>query len=171
MATVVLTVIGDDRPGLVSALSAPIEARGGSWERSEMARLSGKFAGIILVTVADAQVASLEQDLTALASDDFHVVFERTDTPPERDDVRLRLHLLGADRPGIVAEISRALAQRGVGIDELATDIRHAPMAGGTLFEVEAILSAPRSYDIDELRGSLELIADELMVDIELSGE
>ncbi len=55
MATFILTVLGDDRPGLVSALSAPISAHGGSWERSQMSRLAGKFAGIVLVAVPDAR--------------------------------------------------------------------------------------------------------------------
>ena len=53
MATIILTVIGEDRPGLVSALSAPINAHGASWKRSQMSRLAGKFAGIVLVSVAD----------------------------------------------------------------------------------------------------------------------
>lgn len=48
MATFVLTVIGDDRPGLVSALSARVSARGGSWERGQLIHLAGKFAGVVL---------------------------------------------------------------------------------------------------------------------------
>jgi len=66
MATFVLTVIGDDRPGLVSALSVPISAHGASWERSQMSRLAGKFAGIVLVAVADERLDALTADLTAL---------------------------------------------------------------------------------------------------------
>ena len=66
MATFILTVIGDDRPGLVSALSAPINAHGASWERSQMSRLAGKFAGIVLVAVADERLEALAADLMAL---------------------------------------------------------------------------------------------------------
>jgi glycine cleavage system regulatory protein len=42
-------------------------------------------------------------------------------------------------------------------------------MAGGTLFEARAVLSAPPSADIDGLRRVLEALADELMVDLRLS--
>ena len=56
--------------------------------------------------------------------------------------MRLNLELLGADHPGIVAEISRALAAAGIGIEELSTDVREAPMAG-MLFEASAVLEAP----------------------------
>jgi glycine cleavage system regulatory protein len=169
MATFTLTCIGDDRPGLVSALSAPISAHGASWERSQMARLAGKFAGVLLVEVADERADALVADLTALKDVGLLVTVERTDAPAEHPSLRLNLELLGADHPGIVAEISAALAGRRIGIEELHTDVREAPMAGGMLFEARAVLEAPPSCSMDELRSMLEAIADELMVEIRLS--
>jgi glycine cleavage system regulatory protein len=169
MATFTLTCIGDDRPGLVSALSAAINAHGASWERSQMARLAGKFAGILLVDVAQEQAEALIADLTALKDIGLLVSLEQTDEPVEREAVRLHLELLGADHPGIVAEISAALAGRGIGIEELSTDVREAPMAGGMLFEARAVLEAPPATSTEALRSTLEALADELMVEIRLS--
>jgi glycine cleavage system regulatory protein len=169
MASLVLTVIGDDRPGLVSELSAPIKARGASWERSQLSHLGGKFAGIVLVSVPAQELDALVADLTALGEQGLHVVVERTDEPAERESVRFSLELLGADHPGIVAEISAALAARDVSIEELTTDVRDAPMAGGTIFEAQAVLVAPPGASAEELRPMLEALAHELMVDIELS--
>jgi glycine cleavage system regulatory protein len=97
------------------------------------------------------------------------VTLERTDEPPEHDAARLTLELIGADHPGIVAEVSAALAAQRIGFEELHTDVREAPMAGGMLFEARAVLEAPPYLDVDELRVGLEAIADELMVDIKLS--
>ena len=171
MATFILTVIGDDRPGLVSAVSAPIHAHGGSWERSQMSRLAGKFAGIVLVAVADERLDALVADLTALNAQGLQVAVERTDEPVERESQRLQLELLGADHPGIVAEISSSLAARHVSIEELSTDVRDAPMAGGTLFEARAVLNAPPATSTDELRAMLEGLAHELMVEIRLSDD
>jgi glycine cleavage system regulatory protein len=171
VATFILTVIGDDRAGLVSALSAPINAHGASWERSQMSRLAGKFAGIVLVSVANDRYDALAGDLHELSAQGLQVVLERTDEPVERELQRLRLDLLGADHPGIVAEISAALATRGVSIEELSTDVSDAPMAGGTLFEAHAVLAAPPSTSTDALRSVLEGLADELMVDIALSAD
>jgi glycine cleavage system regulatory protein len=169
MASLVLTVIGDDRPGLVSELSAPIKARGASWERSQLSHLGGKFAGIVLVSVPAQELDALVADLMALGDHGLHVVVERTDEPEEVESVRFSLELLGADHPGIVAEISAALADRGVSIEELTTDVREAPMAGGTIFEARAVLVAPPDVSADELRPMLEALAHELMVEIELS--
>ena len=169
MATFTLTCIGDDRPGLVSALSAPIRAHGGSWERSQMARLAGKFAGVLLVEVADERAEALVAELTALKDVGLEVLLERTDMPAEHPSLRLSLELLGADHPGIVAEISAALAAQRIGIEELSTDVREAPMAGGMLFEARAVLEAPPATSTEQLRTMLEALADELMVEIRLS--
>ena len=169
MANIILTVIGEDRPGLVSALSAPINAHGASWKRSQMSRLAGKFAGIVLVSVVDERLDALAADLEALEAQGLQVALERTDEPVGRDSVRLHLELLGADHPGIVAEVSAALAARGVSIEELTTDVRDAPMAGGTLFEARAVLTAPPTTSTETLGTMLEGLADELMVEIRLS--
>lgn len=169
MATFVLTLLGDDRPGLVSALSSRINAHGASWERSQMSRLAGKFAGIAVVTVADDRYDVLVADLEALGADGLQVTLDRTDAPDDRAPLHFTLDLLGADHPGIVAEISAALAELGVNIEELATDVREAPMAGGTLFEAHAVLDAPADVSSDTLSARLEELADELMVDITLS--
>lgn len=169
MATIILTVIGDDRPGLVSALSAAINAHGASWKRSQMSRLAGKFAGIVLVSVPDDRVDALAADLAALEAQGLHVTLERTDEATRRETVQLSLELLGADRPGIVAEVSTALAAVGVSIEKLATDVREAPMAGGTLFEAHAVLTAPAALSTETLGSMLEGLADELMVEIRLS--
>jgi len=169
MATLILTVIGDDRPGLVSALSAPIKRHGAGWERSQLSRLAGKFAGIVLVAVADERLDALVADLAALKDEGLQIAFERTDEPVERESLRLHLDLLGADHPGIVAEISALLAAQGVSIEELSTDVREAPMAGGTLFEASAVLDAPPTTSTEALRSMLEKLANELMVEIRLS--
>jgi len=172
MATVILSVIGDDRPGLVSELSAPISAHGASWERSQMSRLAGKFAGIVLVSVPDAKLAALTTDLGELVeAHGLQVTLERTGDPVEQRSQRLQLELLGADHPGIVAEISASLAARHVSIEELSTDVVDAPMAGGTLFEARAVLNAPPEVSTDELRAMLEGLANELMVEIRLSDD
>ena len=169
MATFILTVLGDDRPGLVSALSARISAHGASWERSEMSRLAGKFAGIVVVNVPPDRLDTLVAELTALQSQGLQVIVERTDEPAPHLFQRLQLDLLGADRPGIVSEISAVLADAQVSIEELSTNVRDAPMAGGTLFEARAVLSAPLGRDTDVLRDVLEALADELMVELRLS--
>ena len=62
---VVLTVIGDDRVGLVEALADTVSSHGGNWEHSQMAELAGKFAGIVVVTVPADRATDLTGALRA----------------------------------------------------------------------------------------------------------
>jgi glycine cleavage system regulatory protein len=169
MATLVLTVLGDDRPGLVSAISGAVNARGGNWQHSQLSQLAGKFAGIVVVTAPDAEAEAIMAELRTLEDQGLHVLVERTDEPEEDDFVRFDLELVGADRPGIIAEISALLASRRVSIEDLVTEIVDAPMAGGRLFEARAVLVAPESASAQGLREALESLADRLMVDVHLS--
>ena len=174
MATLVLTVIGDDRSGLVSALSGVIADHGGSWERSHMARLAGKFAGIVVVVVPDDRAEALIGELGPLGTEGLlDVTVERgvDEGPASTEVTRLSLELVGADRPGIVHDISRVLAARQVGIADLRTATREAPMAGGMLFEATATLLAPPTASIADLQVVLEELANELMVDLSLSAD
>jgi glycine cleavage system regulatory protein len=168
MALFVITVFGDDRPGIVSALSGPITRHHGNWERSQLVRLAGKFAGIVEASVPDERYAALVTELTAL--EDLHVTIEGEEpTEAEAEGEGFLLELLGNDHAGIVAEVSTVLAEHGVSIEELHTEVREAPMAGGNLFEARAVLVAPPART-DALRAALEGLADELMVDLTLTG-
>jgi glycine cleavage system regulatory protein len=171
MATLVLTMIGDDRPGLLQAVSEPVNAHGGSWERSQLSRLAGRCAGIVQIAVPDDRFEALAADLLAMGDDHLQVALQRTDEVEEPASVQLHLDLLGADHPGIVAEISAALADRGISIEEFVTEVREAPMAGGTLFAAQAVLRADPDLSTESLRDLLEGLANELMVEIRLSDD
>jgi len=174
MTTLVLTVIGNDRSGLVEALAAVVTRHGGNWDRSSMARLGTKFAGIVEVTVTGSQVDALVADLESLDADGLlDVTVERADDRPASDAAaaarRWELRLVGHDRPGIVHEIAQALARNAVSIEELHTSASSAPMSAESLFEARAALVAVGDIDLDRLRSELEALANELMVDIDLS--
>ena len=172
MATLVLTVIGDDRAGLVDALAGPIAQHDGNWDRSHMARLAGKFAGIVVVSVPDARVDDLTAELGTLTAQgllDVTVAIAAADGPATAQDELLHLHLIGQDRPGIIREVARALAQRNVTIEELETTASSAPMSGELLFEARATLRMPADTDLADLREALEAIANELMVDLDVT--
>jgi glycine cleavage system regulatory protein len=171
MATLVLTVIGDDRIGLVDALADPIAHHGGSWDRSHMARLAGKFAGIVVVSVPDERTDDLMAELETLTARgllDVTVAVAAHDGPDDHDEF-LSLHLIGQDRPGIIREVAAALARRNVSIEELETTTSSAPMSGEQLFEAMATLRVPAETDPADLRATLEAIANELMVDLDVS--
>lgn len=165
--TLVLTLIGDDRPGLVETLSRTIGAHQGNWLESSMAHLAGKFAGILRVSVPTDQAQPLQQALADLPT--LKVIAETVaDTPPSRPGQQLRFTLVGQDRLGIVREVAAVLAGHGVNVEELTTRTESAPMSGETLFHASAVLLATPSLDPAALQQDLERISHDLMVDIHL---
>jgi glycine cleavage system regulatory protein len=170
--SIVLTLIGPDRPGLVELLAQTVNAHDGNWLESRMSRLAGKFAGILHVEVPENQSEALQRALTALASNDLQVVVETSaGDDATRKERKLSLELVGTDRPGIVREVSQALAERGVNVDELHTGCSTAPMSNERLFRATAKLHVPPSLSIPDLCSHLEKISADLMVDIEFEDE
>lgn len=166
--TLVLTFIAEDRPGLVEKLSEAVTGQGGNWLESRMAHLAEKFAGIARVEVPGGKVSSLKTALLALEAEGFHLTVEEAavDAPPSGPV--LNLDLVGPDQPGILRDISHCLAGLGVSVEEMETDIRGAPMSGGSLFYAQARVCMPASLSEEELRQALEALAGALMVDITL---
>lgn len=168
--SLVLTVIGADRPGLVEALSRTVAEFGASWLESRMAHLSGQFAGLLRVSVPEERAEALSRALDGLGERGLRVMVApagaAADSAPAA--ARLRLEGVGLDRPGIVREISRALAERGVNVEELESRTSSAPMSGETLFHVGARLRPPAGLAAEDLRHALEKLADELMVELKL---
>jgi glycine cleavage system regulatory protein len=168
-AALVLTLIGLDKPGLVGALSSTAARHGANWEESRMARLGGKFAGLLLVTLEPDRAEALQRDLEALSELGLKVVVEKSaQVEPRRDWQTVRLELLGTDQLGIMRKVSGALSERGINVDELTTECTSAPISGGDLFKMTAVLACPPQVALDDLRAELEHIANDLMVDISL---
>jgi glycine cleavage system regulatory protein len=167
----VLTFIADDRPGLVEKLSEAVTGEGGNWLESRMANLAEKFAGIARIEIPDDKVESLKKALTALEAEGFRLSVEEAAAAAPPGGTVLSLDLVGPDHPGIVRDISRCLAERGVSVEEMETDIREAPMGGGDLFSARARVRVPAGLSEGELRHALEALAGALMVDITLREE
>ena len=134
MASLILTVVGPDRPGLVRVLSEAVAAHGGSWLESRMARLAGQFAGIVLVDAPE----SLLGDLRALEGQGLRIVVQSGEPAAAASaapaEPRLALEVVGNDRPGIVRDVTRVLAESGINIEELTTGVASASFSGDTLF-------------------------------------
>ena len=170
MASLILTVVGSDRPGLVRALSEAVAAHGGSWLESRMARLAGQFAGIVLVQAPE----SLLDDLHRLEGQGLRIVAQSVTAGAQAGSTaepRLLLEVVGNDRPGIVRDIAQILAANGLNIEELATGVSSGSFSGEPLFRVSAQVRAPDQAAVDAMRAGLEQLGNELMVDIQPAGD
>jgi glycine cleavage system regulatory protein len=168
--SLVMTLIGPDRPGLVESIAALVIRHEGNWLESRMSRLGGQFAGILRVEVPTANEPSLIQALKQLESGGLKLVLAPEGAPRETPVGHLSVvDIVGQDRPGIVREITATLARHGVNVEELETGCESAAMSGETLFHAHATLSIPGSCNTTALRQELEKIAADLIVEISLA--
>lgn len=165
----VVTVIAPDQPGIVEQVAQTIDLGGASWLESRMTRLAGEFAGIIEIDAPEAKAAALAKALEAMNSSGMHV-HVKTSVLPEEEGIGRILHfeLTGADRPGIVREISQALARHEVNVQALETRVESGAMSGEPVFRAHALLEVPSSVTPEVLTEELEKIAQDLMVDVTL---
>lgn len=171
MTTLILTVAGADRPGLVAAVADIVDAHGGNWENSQLAELAGTFAGVVQISVAPERIDVLQaalRDLDGLLTVAVHTPADshHADQAASDSAQRISLTVLGNDRPGIVREVSGVLSAHAVSIEKMTTETRDAAMAGGRLFESTVTATVPASADLDALRTALERLAAEVQVDI-----
>jgi methionyl-tRNA formyltransferase len=169
ITSLVVTVIGPDRPGIVSLLSAKAQGFGANWAGSRMASLAGHFAGMVHFEVPPENADALAAALKALESSDLRILIEKSGGAAVPEGRRaVKIEVVGHDRPGIVRDMSGALAQRGVSIVELHTEIVSGAMTAEHLFKVKANLLVPKNVTNDEVRRAMEALANEMMVDLEL---
>ena len=169
--SIVLSVLSDDRPGIVEALSDVLARHDGNWTESSMLSLAGKFAGILLAELPGDQAESFMASVSALEEQGIKVVAEASPADARAEDSRyVALELVGQDRPGIVHEITEVLARHSVNVQELETTVQSASMSGERLFLAHAKVFIPGGADTDKLRDELEDLANELMVDLSLEG-
>jgi glycine cleavage system regulatory protein len=168
-ASLIVTVIGRDKPGLVNALSEKVAAFGGSWLESRMARLAGEFAGIVLVDIPEANAEGLAAALRDLEATGLRATVARSAGGPSAGNYKsMKLDLVAHDRPGIVRDVTQALAQHRVNIEEFTSGITSASFSGEKLFQATARLGVLDDVAIDDLRRTLERLANEIMVDVTL---
>lgn len=168
--SLVLTLLGKDRPGLVEAVARIVAEHHANWLESRMAHLAGHFAGILRVEVDPALADSLAAALRTIDEADYEAIVHQDSTPaPTERAPLLLLDLMGADRPGIVKEISRVLASQGVNVEELTTETILAANTGQPVFRATAKLRLPASGSEESLRDALEAVAADLVVDVTLA--
>lgn len=168
--SLVITAVGPDRPGLVSALSAWIREAGANLEDARMAQLGGEFALILLVTgppEALGRVEGLRERIERELGLSFFCRMT-SPSPPPAGALPYRLWVSGIDRPGIVQSVSGVLAARNINVVSLSSRVANAPLTGTPMFYLEATLQVPGSVPLSELRTALAATCDEENLDFSL---
>ena len=167
MSRLVITIVGDDRPGIVASLAAVVAEHDGNWLSSSLSNLAGQFAGIIEVAVDDARCDDLAAAIGA--REGLQVPSVRgAGAAAEGEHPVATLDVVGVDQPGIVRRLTELLKGHGVSLLQFASWTEPAPNSGDELFRAAAEFELTASVDLEALTTALEALADEAALDIEM---
>jgi glycine cleavage system transcriptional repressor len=163
---VMITAIGPrDRPGIIAALTEAVYVVGGNLDDATMTRLHGAFANMLSARVENdgALVALREKlDVVALALD-LNITVDLIPDAHEDELPDHQINVYGADRPGIVFEITKLLSQLGVNITDLDTRLAGAPGRG-----IYVMLLETNGGDWDIVPQQLADVAQKLGVEVSI---
>lgn len=162
----IMTVLGSDRPGLVSSLADTVTRHGGNWLESRMARLAGQFAGIVRIECPATAVDDLLRELHTPGIPGLTVQAAREAMAEPASRRTLTVDVLGNDRQGIVRELTAAIATAGGNVEELTTGLESAPMSGQPMFRAHGVISIPENVDPAALTAAIESLGGDLTVDV-----
>jgi len=164
--SLVMTILGMDRTGLVQTVAEIVKNHHGSWLESRMTRLAGQFAGVVRVECPTENLDALVDALSALASHGLTVQTVRQDAAKTTPLPTIRVEVTGNDRPGIVSELTAAISNAGGNVEELVTDLESAPMCGHALFRARGVISLPPGADHSAMIAAIERLSSDLTVDV-----
>jgi glycine cleavage system transcriptional repressor len=159
---IIITAVGSDRPGMVSALSSILAEAGCNIEDTSMTRLSGEFAMILIVAPpANLSLSQLQERLAPLRQS--HGLFINCKTidheqPAASQSPRYILSVYGPDHVGLVAKVSRVLAEQNVNITDLQTRVA----SGGLVYIMVYEIEIPETVTVDALEAELDRAGQEI---------
>ena len=153
-STVILSVIGADRPGLTEALAVAVQAAGGNWLESRLTRLGGSYVGSVLVELPADALEILRDKAAHVDAAGLKVTIATASQAEPPAGTPLDLSLVGQDRPGIV----KSLADR-------AQRFGAEAWSGNQLFRATLALRVPAGISAAAVQDALEAISGEIMVD------
>jgi glycine cleavage system regulatory protein len=167
--SLVVTVMGPDRPGIVRQLSERAQRFGANWTASRLSHLAGEFAGMVQLDVPRENAEPLAESLRGLEAAGLKLVIARSESAaPPAGWRHVELELIGEDRLGIVSKLTGLLAEAGVSIEHMSTELVGAPVTAKKKFKVSAALLVPKSLSSEELQRKLEVVGREMMLDVAL---
>ncbi|QJR80211.1 glycine cleavage system protein R [Alteromonas pelagimontana] len=164
MQSLVITIMGKDKPGLVDTVAKCVYQHSGNWQGSSFAHMAGLFTGFVEVHVPEDQHDKLVKALNALPDLTVQSVSATTQSSPFSDT--LIVEVMGNDKPGIVQELTSILNQFNLNIVSFDSHCESAPNWGSLMFKAKTVIAVPDSFDNSALKTSLEGIANDLVVDI-----
>jgi len=163
----VITALGEDKPGIVNKITEAIKEKGCNLEDSRMNVLGGEFAVILMASGNWNTIAKLESQLSALQDNlGMHIFSKRTEPRKAQKNIMpYSADVISIDNPGIVHHLSDFFSKKKINIEELATSMYSGAHTGTPMFSVHMEIGIPSETNIAELREAFMDFCDNLNLD------
>ncbi len=169
----VISALGNDKPGIVNELSKAILDQGGNITESRMTVLGGEFAMMLLVIGTQECIGNIISKLEATGEKLNLTLIAKETQAQESNQKRLpyQITVVSMDHPGIVHNISDFLSSRNLNIEEIDTNTYPAAHTGTPMFSLNMIISVPADSSIRSLRDEFITFCDDLNLDASLESK
>ena len=169
--SLVITAIGEDRPGIVNDLTEVLLDARLNIEDSRMSLLGGEFAIILLVSGDASSVNTITADKDSLENKlGLSILIKPTSRREQADgSVRYTIRVEGMDNPGIVHKLAAYLSQQNINIVNLQTQKGHAPHTGSPVFSVNMLVDIPAAANLEQVDAGFTKVCNELNMDAEFT--
>ena len=163
----VVSVVGEDRPGLVNSLSESIMAEGANIDESRMTLLGGEFAGILLVSGSDEVIGRLQDTLKGIGNENSLTIVTKETIPgaSSQQTMPYEVSVVAMDQQGIVHKVTEFFSEHGINIRELSTSTYAAAHSGTPMFAMEMIVDLAVGSRVSQLRNEFVSFCDDLLID------
>ncbi|MGA1562144.1 MAG: glycine cleavage system protein R [Gammaproteobacteria bacterium] len=150
----VITAVGQDRPGIVHQLTRIVLDYNGNVLDSRMTVLGGEFAILLLVSGSWDTIARLESALPKQTEKlGLTLLTRRTAARKVAENVLpYHVEVISIDHPGIVHHVADFFSSRNINVEELSTSSSPAPHTGSPMFMLNMVVGVPASQSITQLR-------------------
>ena len=163
MGELAVTAVGADRPGIIARMTRVLSDRGGNLEDGTMTVLSGHFAIMLLVNI-DEEPEALQQRLAAATEDLGLTVTVGSVGPADRPAPPTHLlSVYGADRPGILQQVSAVLADANVNITDLTTRLIDGEHS---VYAMALEIAVPQGVTEESIREAVNAGVDDVEVSL-----
>jgi glycine cleavage system transcriptional repressor len=163
----VLSALGEDRPGIIDELSHHVLNCGCNIADSRMTVLGGDFAILLLIEGNWNNIAKLEDQISALQERlGLSITARRTAQKAARKDLMpYGVDVVALDQPGIVYNLASFFSRHHINIQEMATSSYCAAHTGTPMFSVHLTVDIPATIPIAALRDEFMDLCDQLNLD------
>ena len=163
----VLSLLGPDRPGLVTQVTQHVAESGCNLEASRMVVLSGYTCMAVTASGNWKTLATLEGRLERLERESGLVVTARRGPLAEAGEAAMAyaVDVIALDAPGLLHGLANFFATRGVNLRDVQSRVYTAQQTGARMFAANIVIDIPAAQHLATLRGEFMDFCDELNLD------